>query len=213
MTEQHLTPARARLIALLEDKRFSLAEASRRIGRNAAYLFQYVHRNTPRKLDEDTRQALAEILGVHETVLREGAPTQLSDVAQDYAASNRLPLVGSTASTDQSHILMNDGEPRGYVDRPPYLAGADDAFAVEMVGDSMEPRYRAGELLHIHPARAIARGDDVLVELTGGIAMIREFVRIEDDTMVFHQHNPGRDRAVEKAEITRMYRIVGIQLR
>ena len=57
MTEQHLTPARARLIALLEDKRFSLAEASRRIGRNAAYLFQYVHRSTPRKLDEDTRQA------------------------------------------------------------------------------------------------------------------------------------------------------------
>ena len=213
MTEQSMTPARTRLKALLDENRFSLAEASRRIGRNSAYLFQYLYRNTPRKLDEDTRQGLADLLEVHESVLREGTPAQMSDVVHDYAPPNRLPLVGSAASTDQAHILMNGGEARGYVDRPPNLNGVEDAFAVEMVGDAMEPRFRAGEILHIHPGRAVARGDDVLVEMKDGRATVREFVRIDNNTVVFRQQNPATEIELDKDEVARIHRIVGLQMR
>lgn len=47
----------------------SLASLSTRIGRNAAYLQQYVGRGTPRRLPEPERLALAMILQVDERLL------------------------------------------------------------------------------------------------------------------------------------------------
>lgn len=47
----------------------SLASLSIRIGRNVAYLQQFVKRGTPRRLPEDERRALAIILQVDERLL------------------------------------------------------------------------------------------------------------------------------------------------
>lgn len=47
----------------------SLASLSTKIGRNVAYLQQFVKRGTPRRLPEDERRALAMILQVDERLL------------------------------------------------------------------------------------------------------------------------------------------------
>ena len=51
------------------ERGFSLAALSARIGRNAAYLQQYVERGTPRRLPEDDRRHLAIVLNVDEREL------------------------------------------------------------------------------------------------------------------------------------------------
>lgn len=56
------------------DSKGALAEWSRAMGRNHAYLHQFIHRGSPRKLDEDDRAKLADAMGVPETELMIGAP-------------------------------------------------------------------------------------------------------------------------------------------
>jgi transposase-like protein len=65
MDESH----RLRLTQLAADRGASLASLSRMIGRNAAYLQQYVERGSPRRLGEDDRLALAQHFMVDEREL------------------------------------------------------------------------------------------------------------------------------------------------
>ena len=51
------------LVGLIAESRSNLRMASRAIGRNAAYLRQFIHRGMPRVLAEHDREALAEHLG------------------------------------------------------------------------------------------------------------------------------------------------------
>lgn len=60
---------RARLRELACQRGESLASLSCLIGRNAAYLQQYVTRGSPRKLDEDDRRLLAQRLQIDEREL------------------------------------------------------------------------------------------------------------------------------------------------
>jgi hypothetical protein len=57
---------RAKLDRLAKSRGSSLAALSRMIGRNPAYLQQFVQRGTPRRLDEDDRLTLAQFFGVNE---------------------------------------------------------------------------------------------------------------------------------------------------
>jgi hypothetical protein len=54
-------------LALIHDR--SLAELSRMLGRNVAYLQQFVRRGTPVRLDEDDRLRLAQLFKVDEREL------------------------------------------------------------------------------------------------------------------------------------------------
>ena len=61
--------ARATLERLIADRGDNYADLSRLIGRNAAYIRQFIKRGTPRKLDEDDRRVLARYFGVSEDML------------------------------------------------------------------------------------------------------------------------------------------------
>src|SRR5689334_8989140 len=63
----------------LTAKRLSMKEASEAIGRNHAYLQQYLERGVPATLHEDDREALAPLLGVKPGDLRE----RLEDAVKD----------------------------------------------------------------------------------------------------------------------------------
>ena len=65
-------PARQRIQTLADESGRSLAYLSGVIGRNAAYLQQYLRRGTPRVLPEMDRRLLAAYFDVDETEL--GAP-------------------------------------------------------------------------------------------------------------------------------------------
>ena len=61
--------ALATLERLIADRGDNYADLSRLIGRNAAYIQQFIKRGTPRKLDEDDRRVLARYFGVSEDML------------------------------------------------------------------------------------------------------------------------------------------------
>ncbi|GAA4220320.1 hypothetical protein GCM10022253_24190 [Sphingomonas endophytica] len=61
--------ARANLIRIATEKGASLSDLSRKLGRNQAYLSQYVTRGSPRRLPEEERLHLAMALNVDERLL------------------------------------------------------------------------------------------------------------------------------------------------
>ena len=61
--------ARIALDRLIADRGENYADLSRLIGRNPAYIQQFIKRGTPRKLDEEDRRVLARYFGVEERAL------------------------------------------------------------------------------------------------------------------------------------------------
>jgi phage repressor protein C with HTH and peptisase S24 domain len=65
-----LDPIRLRLMKLIQLKKTDLKNASLAIGKNPAYLQQFLYRGTPKVLPEDVRESLGAVLGVGPDDLR-----------------------------------------------------------------------------------------------------------------------------------------------
>jgi len=92
-----LDPIRLRLLKELQRAKTDLKHASLAIGRNAAYLQQFVYRGSPRTLSDDVREKLAALLGIEPSVLRHKhqPPRKLrSDVGAQRGVVRRGPTRG-----------------------------------------------------------------------------------------------------------------------
>lgn len=66
---EDLDPVRHLIVKLVHRHETTLAAVSRAIGRNHAYLHQFINRKTPRRLPEDVRHALAAHFNIDERSL------------------------------------------------------------------------------------------------------------------------------------------------
>ncbi len=165
---------RAALERLIQERREDYAGLSRLIGRNAAYIQQFIKRGTPRKLDPDDLDTLARYLGVSTAELGgRGSSDSLGP-----AALVRVPRLdvgasaGPGALNDReapvSHIAFDQSWLR-------QLCGARsaDLSFIRVQGDSMVP--------------TLADGDDILVDRSDRAERLRDGVyvlRREDALMV-----------------------------
>lgn len=103
----------------------------------------------------------------------------------------------------------NDGmivtpEPIDWMTRPQAVANAPDAFAVYVLGDSMEPRIEHGELVVVNPKKPVKRRDDVVLvrEEQDGTwhALVKRIVRWTAETWVVQQYNPEKEFELPRAE-------------
>ena len=106
-------------------------------------------------------------------------------------------------------LSIDRAEEIGHVDRPPALAGDAAAYAVTMAGEAMWPRFRAGRRLLVSPAAEPQVGDDVLVELVEGMALIGELVGRSPGGVELRQFNPDLTFSVEDAEVVAVHKIMG----
>lgn len=119
-----------------------------------------------------------------------------------------LPVMGAVKGGSEG-FYFNEGEPKEFVSRPSGLDGVANAFALYVDGESMEPRYFAGEILYVNPNRPISKNCFVAIELQDGQGLIKQFVKRSDDTVVLRQFNPAKDLRLATRDVKRMYRITG----
>ena len=141
------------------------------------------------------------------TVRREAG--QQRPLSLNAASGQRdLPVIGAVKGGSDG-FYFNEGEPKEFVERPANLKGVFNAFALYVDGDSMEPRYFAGELLYVNPNRPITKGCFVAVELEDGQGLIKQFLRRSDDEIILYQFNPTREIRLQPRQVKRIYRITG----
>jgi len=122
---------------------------------------------------------------------------------------NLVPIRSAGRGGGDQQMFLDDG-PIGYTPRPSNLGGVRDAYAIYMVGDSMEPRYEQGWLLHVNPFKPPTRGRDVVVYKTGQAVLIKQFVGWQGDQLVLRQLNPDETLRIARAEVVECHLIVGV---
>ena len=160
--------ARARLQDIARDRGTSLAALSRILGRNAAYLQQYVARCSPRHLDEPDLRKIAEFLGVSVKLLEtreldDETTSMGSAVSEEWIAVRRLPLdasagPGSLSAQEISFDVYRFS--RRWL-REMGLEGAD-LSAIRVEGDSMEPLLRSGDEIFVDRNKRAGEGIHVV---------------------------------------------------
>jgi phage repressor protein C with HTH and peptisase S24 domain len=106
MFTMELDPQRAHLLKLVDERQTNLAEVSRAIGRNHAYLQQYVRRGTPRFLPEDVREALAEHFNVSPDDLRPQRWTRKPRIMPAQARSGSSDAYPSHSSSEAAESIV-----------------------------------------------------------------------------------------------------------
>ena len=168
-----MSDPRLELERLCAERGADFAGLSRMLGRNPAYVQQYVRRGTPRRLGEEERRKLATFFGVSETVL--GGPAET------------ISAPAGLISVDRHAVAVSAG-PGAFVSQElgkPYFAfderwlkaltpsSPSNLSIVRVEGDSMAPTLNAG--------------DDILVDLGDSGARLRDGIyvlRIDDALVV-----------------------------
>jgi len=165
--------ARAELERLIRERGEDYASLSRLIGRNAAYVQQFIKRGTPRTLAEEDRRILARYFGVTEERLG-GRPSPRSDgeahvvVPQLDVGASAGPGAVPGDERAKSHFAFDSQWLKGL--------GAGDVRALSIIrveGDSMAP--------------TLADGDEIMVDRSDVAGRLRDGIyvlRIEDALMV-----------------------------
>jgi repressor LexA len=194
---------RSALATLAAARGDSLAALSAMLGRNAAYLQQYVRRGSPKILPERDRCLLSDYLGVSEVTLGASAERQ--------ATGFRIPKLNVTASAGPGALI--DGEiALGTDTLDPGLArrlGLKDGQAaiIRVRGSSMEPGLFDGDHIVVDTADRTprARGGVYVIRIDDAVMVKR--VALVRGVLVATSDNPAAG-AVPAGEIVVIGRVV-----
>ncbi len=173
---------RAALDRLLSERGIDYVRLSEKIGRNAAYIQQYIKRGSPRRLAEQDRARIAAYLGVPEAML--GGPVQRVAAPARARASDMVlvPKLAIGASAGAGASI--DGEPvEGEVAfDPKWLRGLGaDPRALSIIrveGDSMAPTLNDGDDILVDGGDAAARlRDGIYVLRMDDVLMVKRVAR------------------------------------
>ncbi|MEQ1548289.1 MAG: S24 family peptidase [Chakrabartia sp.] len=183
-----MTDVQTTLDQLIKRNGDDYASLSRMLGRNPAYVQQFIRRGSPRKLDEADRATLARYFGVDESVL--GAPSRTAQTTKKsvLAAMVMVPrlMVGASAGSG-AHVDSETPLSRiGFEAQWLRSLGSDPAqlSVIQVAGDSMVP--------------TLADGDDILVDKGDGAHRLRDgiYVLRRDDVLMVKRLgvNPAKRR-------------------
>jgi hypothetical protein len=174
---------RAFLEQLIVERREDYAALSRLIGRNSAYIQQFIKRGTPRKLGEDDRRKLARYFGIDEHELGgpvtgvSAEPEALIPIARYSVAAS----AGPGALDGLERPIAQLGFSKGWLEQLS-RAKPDDLSIIKVEGDSMFPTLNDGDDIMVDRSSARRR-------VTDGIYVLRR-----DDTLMVKRItvNPSR---------------------
>lgn len=149
------------------------AGLSRFLGKNPAYIQQYIRRGTPRRLREDERRKLARYFGVAESLL--GGPAEDEPSAGVLVPVKRVLVRASAgpgalpgAEHEQPYFAFDERWLKALTRSRP-----DELSIIRVEGDSMAP--------------TLNDGDDILVDRAGCAEALRDGIyvlRVDDSLLV-----------------------------
>lgn len=214
----------------LGERNLSLAAASRMLGRNPAYLQQYLERGVPVSLPEKMRLKIARLIQCDEQELRTDeelaligdaiaparpspnvSPPQPEEPRGRTHIPKDLPVLGrAQGGPDGALRIETDERPIDWTWRPAALAGAAGAFGLFVDGDSMTSAgLPHGATVFVHPHRRPKAGDIVVLVKNSGEAFIKRHVKTAAGAVTLEQTDPSKTFRVAESDIKGLYLVVG----
>jgi hypothetical protein len=166
-----MVDVRETLERLIRERGEDYVSLSRLIGRNAAYVQQYIRRGVPKKLDEDDRRTLSRYFGVEESVL--GGPvspkvTAATSRTRGAAGLIAIPKIAAQASAGPGSLHDSDNVSGQIGFDAKWLRSVTtnpaSVSVIQVEGDSMVP--------------TLADGDDILVDRSDGADRLRDGIYV-----------------------------------
>lgn len=116
----------------------------------------------------------------------------------DRPAIKLIPVYGQAVAGINGEFAF-DGKKLFEVPCPPCLLNVDNAYGVEVAGDTMSPRYEDGEIIYINTLRRVKKGDYVVAQImmkeedSFPTAFIKRFIRHNEKELVLTQLNPAKE--------------------
>ncbi len=173
---------RTNLDRLCREQGEDYASLSRLLGRNPAYVQQFMKRGSPRKLDEADRAKLARYFGVDETLLGGPASHRVNSVNLKVPrvsghAMIMVPQFSIGASAGPGALVDDESRQNAFGFEERWLRAVssqpDAVSMIQVTGDSMAP--------------TLADGDDILVDRSKAGINLRDGIyvlRFDDVLMV-----------------------------
>ncbi len=193
----------------------TLKDLSLALGRNHAYLQQFIQRNTPRVLPEDAREKLAKLLGGSPDDYRDShalstAPRDVGEPIQS------VPIYDIRASAGPG-ALAEDGEPIGY---QPYRqqeldritrADIQHLAVIRVAGDSMEPTLSNADLVLVdRSVQRIGRDGLYIIAVEEDLLVKRCQIDLETRAVIVISDNPAYEtiRVTDRDRLDVLGRVV-----
>lgn len=112
-----------------------------------------------------------------------------------------VPVMGQTVGGPNGKFVLN-GQEVARVFCPPDLAGIEGAYAVQVYGTSMEPKFEAGETVWLHPYAPVRSGDYVVAQILGEEgeppeSYIKQFISKSSKVLRLKQFNPEEGESTD----------------
>jgi phage repressor protein C with HTH and peptisase S24 domain len=165
---------------------------------------------------------LAEILRVPITYLISDDDMLLQNVGNQAQSTQigslpvDVPVYGVAVGGSNGDFRFN-GQVVEYVRRPPGIANLRNVYALWILGDSMAPWNKNGDLIYVSPARPPATGDYVVIQLQDttdgepGAAMVKLLVGKTPTQLKLAQHNPAREFTLPLAKVKSVHKVLSLR--
>jgi Peptidase S24-like len=188
-----LNDPRLVLERLCAERGEDFAGLSRMLGRNSAYIQQYVRRGVPRRLGEEERRKLARYFAVSEALL--GGPTEdaatygLVSVKRHPVSVSAGPGAVVTEELGKPYFGFDERWLKALTPTPP-----DNLSIVRVEGDSMAPTLNAGDDILVDRGDAgdrlrdgiyVLRIDDALVVKRIALNPVGRRVTVQSDNPAY----------------------------
>ena len=221
-----LDPVRLKVLKLVKDRKpaTNMKSASIAIGRNPAYLHQFVYRGTPKVLSENDREALADHLGCEPDELRhkktpprkprakveprEGRvePNSVATTPQGYMAIPEIDVRASAGPGALNEGIEEIKEMWFFPDpviRHEFRARPEDLRMITIDGDSMEPLLASGDRILIDTSQRIPVPPGIFV-IWDGLGLVAKRIEHEPNSdppkVVIKSVNPDYETYERDAE-------------
>lgn len=126
--------------------------------------------------------------------------------------NEKIPVYGHAVGGSEGQFPLNGNKIEDVL-APPALRGVRNAYGVMVAGDSMEPRYYAGETVYVNPGVSVRRGDFVVAQIRGDDpntpdAYVKRFVRKNVQSLTLSQFNPEQELTFDADRVVSVHRIV-----
>ena len=175
--ERPLDDVRTLMLERIRERRLSIADISRALNRNDAYMHQFIWRRSPMWLHENDRAVICDLLEIPEELLKQPVPGGVS------MPNGYMPLPAADASRARDVPLYKEGasidvaSPLDWTFRlPGYGPGALVAIWISAPHQHFGP----GDTIYVHHHMPPRLGDQVVVVQAGHVSVIGKLVHLDD---------------------------------
>ncbi|WP_306257837.1 S24/S26 family peptidase [Pararhizobium sp. IMCC21322] len=189
---------RKRLSREIELRQMDMKQLSLALGKNHAYVQQFLTRGIPARLKEQDRRKLSELLDIPENEL--GGPKPASSSAHATPQFRTITEYDIRASAGDGALTSEENVRSQWPFDPSYLSdflglSTNDLAIIEVRGDSMEPTLSSGDRVMVHLADKQISQPGIFIIYDGGGTVIKRVEKIPgQDKLVLISDNPLHTR-------------------